>query len=93
MLQKVVANNQRAFVAHGHRAVADGGGDCRDGLCADAFGLRLVGKRSAKPAYINNFSRPFARPLFERQLFAILDHRPLRVGWVCYGEDDTFIYV
>ena len=36
---------------------------------------------------------PFQRPLFERQLFAILDHRPLRVGWVCYGEDDTFIYV
>jgi hypothetical protein len=36
---------------------------------------------------------PFQRRLFERQLFAILDHRPLRVGWVGYGEDYTFIYV
>jgi hypothetical protein len=36
---------------------------------------------------------PFQRPLFERQLFAILDHRPLRVGWGCYGEHYPFIYV
>jgi hypothetical protein len=33
------------------------------------------------------------RRLFERQLFAIFDHRPLRVGGVCYGEDYTFIYI
>jgi hypothetical protein len=30
------------------------------------------------------------RPLFERYLFAIFDHRPLRVRWVCFDEGNTF---
>lgn len=35
----------------------------------------------------------FQRPLLERQIPAILDHRPLRVGRVCYRKGDTVIDV
>ena len=42
---------------------------------------------------MKNDSPSRRRTLFERQHFAILSHRRLRIGWGCHAEDNAFIHI